>query len=149
MVRVFVSVREHLIEQRNIFDNTICDRLEEWTAGVWREVYNFLSDGAGLASRMDTFVDGKFLHMVDPKDGYPVRDCRDARYYRLSKFIVPIIHLDKPTRVTITIGITIFRILDEGRPVDWGLVFRNLVQKLVVGAGKAKLTPICPFLFHL
>ena len=87
--------------------------------------------------------------MVDPKDGYRVRDCRDAKHRRLLEFIVPIIHPDKPTRVTITIGNTIFGALDRGRPIDWGLVFRDLAQKLVVRAGKAKPTPICPFLFHL
>ena len=123
MVREFVSVKEHLIEQGNIFNNTICDRPEEWTVGIWREVYSFLSGRVDLASQMDTLMDGKFLHMVDSKDGYPVKDYRDARHHRLLEFIVPIIHLDKPTRVTIIIGNTIFGALDGGRPVDWNLVF--------------------------
>ena len=35
------------------------------------------------------------------------------------------------------------------RPVDWGRVFSELVQRLVGGAGKSKPTPICPFLYHL
>ena len=56
--------------------------------------------------------------MVDPKDGYPVRNCRDAQNSRLLEFIVPIIHSDKPTHVTITIENTIFRALDGGRPID-------------------------------
>ena len=40
----------------------------------------------GLANQMDTFVDGKFAHMVDPKDGYPVRDYPEpvvARIHRI------------------------------------------------------------------
>ena len=102
-----------------------------------------------MHDRMDTYVDGKFAHQVDPKDGYLVRDCRDARHHRLLEFIVPIIHLDKPTRVTITIRNTIFGELDGCRPVDWGLVFRDLVKRLVARAGKAKPTPHCPFFFHL
>ena len=60
-------------------------------------------------------MDGKF---TDPKDGYPVRDSRNARQHRLLEFIVPIIHSDKLTRVTIKIENTIFRALDGGRPVD-------------------------------
>ena len=112
-------------------------------------MYNFPSSGAGLAFQIDIFVDGKFLHMVDPKDGYLVRDLRNAMHHRLLKFLVPIIHLDKPTQVTITIGNTIFDMLDGGRPVDWGLVFRDLAQKLVAVARKAKPIPIYPFLFHL
>ena len=58
-------------------------------------------------------------------------------------------HPDKPTRVTHTIGNTIFGALSEERPVDWGKVFSKLVQRLVGGAGKSKPTPICPFLYHL
>ena len=136
MVCEFVSIRKSQMEWRNIFDTTMQDRPKEWTAGVWRAVYQFLSRGSDLANRMDTYVDGKFLHQVDPKNGYPVRDCRDARHRRLLKFIVPIIHLDKPTWVTITIGNTIFGALDGERPVDWGKVFMNLVHKLVRGPGK-------------
>ena len=81
-------------------------------------MYRFLSSRAGLANRMDTFVDGKFAHMVDLKDEYPIRDCRDTQNRQLLEFIVPIIHPNKPTRVTITIENTIFGALDGGWPVD-------------------------------
>ena len=94
---------------------------------------------------MDTYVDDKFLLQLDPKDGYPVRDYRDVRHYRLLEFVVPIIHLDKPTWVTITIENTIFGALEGCRPINWGLVFKNLVHKLVGGSGKSKPTPIYPF----
>ena len=127
----------------------IRDRPEEWTAGVWREVYNFQPGGSGLAHRTDLYVEGKFRNDADPKDGFLVRDCRDSRERRLLEFLVPIVHPDKPTRVTRTIGNTIFGALSRDRPVDWGKVFSELVQRLVSGAGKAKLTPIFPFLYHL
>ena len=67
---------------------------------------------------MDPHVDGKFVHQVDPKDGYYVRDCQNARQRELLEFIIPIIHPDKPIQVTITIGNTIFGALDGSRPVD-------------------------------
>ena len=51
--------------------------------------------------------------------------------------------------MTRTIGNTIFGALSRERPVDWGRVFSELVQRLVGGAGKSKPTPICPFLYHL
>ena len=76
-------------------------------------------------------------------------DCRVNRHRRLLEFMIPIVHPDKPTRVTITIGNTIFGALDGGREVDWGVVFRDMVQRLAKGVGKPKPTPICPFLFHL
>ena len=89
------------------------------------------------------------MHQVDSKDGYSVSDCRVDRHRRLLEFLVPIVYSDKPTRVTITIGNTIFGTLDGGREVDWGVVFRDMVQRLAKGVGKPKPTPICPFLFHL
>ena len=94
-------------------------------------------------------MEGKLLHKVDPKDGFPVREYRDAGNWQLLEFIVPIVHPNKPTRVTWTIGNTIFDALDGKCPVDWRKVFIDLVHKLVGGAGKTKLTPICPFLYHL
>ena len=100
-------IQEQKLERSNIFDTTIRDRLKEWTAGVWREVYNFLAGEGGIANRTDKYVEGKFLHEVDPKDGYSVRECRDARERRPLEFVVSIVHPDKPTRVTRTLGNTI------------------------------------------
>ena len=60
-------------------------------------MYKFPSGRTNRANQMDTYVDGKFVHQVDPKDGYPIKDCRDARHHRLLEFIVPIIHSDKLT----------------------------------------------------
>ena len=58
-------------------------------------------------------------------------------------------HPDKPTRVTCTIGNTIFGAISGERPVDWAIIFMELVNRLVGGAGKTKATPIFPFLYHL
>ena len=148
-IQQFVLVREGKLERNNMFDTTIRDPPEEWTAGVWREVYDFQPGGSGLANRTDLYIEGKFRNDADPKDGFPVRECRNPRERKLLEFLVPIVHPDKPTRVTRTIGNTIFGALSGDRPVDWGKVFSELVQRLVGGAGKSKPTPICPFLYHL
>ena len=102
-----------------------------------------------MAHQIDLYIEGKFRNDADPKDGFPVRDCKDSRERRLLEFLVPIVHPDKPTQVTRTIGNTIFGALSRDRPVDWSKVFSELVQRLVGGAGKAKPTPMCPFLYHL
>ena len=132
-----------------MFDTTIRDRPEEWTAGVWREVYDFGRGGNDLANQTDLYIEGKFRNEADSKDGFPVRDCRNPRKRKLLEFLVPIVYPDKPTRVTCMIGNTIFGALSGERPVDWGKVFSELVQRLVGGVGKSKPTPICPFLYHL
>ena len=81
-----------------------------------------------MANRTDKYVEGKFLHEVDPKDGYPVRECRDAWERRLLEFLVPIVHPDKPTRVIRTLGNTIFGAISGERSVDWAVIFMELVN---------------------
>ena len=132
-----------------MFDTTVRDRPQLWTADLWRQTYRFPRGGSGLSNRTEGHHEGRFTHQVDPKDGYSVSDCRVDRHRRLLEFMILIIHLDKLTQVTITIGNTIFGALDGGREVDWGVVFRDMVQRLAKGVGKPKPTPICPFLFHL
>ena len=106
------------MERSNIFDTTIRDRPEEWTAGVWREVYDFAPGGGGMANRTDLYIEGKFRNEADPKNGFSGRDCRDARERRVLEFLVSIVHPNKPTRVTHTLGNTIFRALSGERSVD-------------------------------
>ena len=36
-----------------------------------------------MASQNDNYVDSKFSHVVDPKDGYLVSDYRDAQNHKL------------------------------------------------------------------
>ena len=90
-----------------------------------------------------------FSGQVNPSDGYAVVDCKDPGARRVLEFLVPLLYPEKPTRVTITVGNTIFGALSGERPVDWGIVVKDLVQRLVSGMGKPKATPICPYVFHL
>ena len=76
-----------------------------------------------MASWNNTYVDGKFTHVVDLKNGFLVSDCRDALK---CKFLLLIIHPNKPTRVIIIVGNTIFGALEGDCSMDWGLVFRDL-----------------------
>ena len=117
-IQQFVMIQEQKIERSNIFDTTIRDQPEEWTAGVWREVYDFLTGGGGMANQTDQYIEGKFHNDTDPKDGFPIRECRDARERRVLEFLVSIVHPDKPTRVTRTLGNTIFGALSRERSVD-------------------------------
>ena len=65
------------------------------------------------------------------------------------EFLIPILYREKPTRVTVTVGNTIFGALLGERKVDWGIILQAVVAKLVEGARKLKATPIGPYLFHL
>ena len=65
------------------------------------------------------------------------------------EFLIPILYLEKPTRVTVTVGNTIFGALLGKRKVNWGILLLAVVAKLVERAQKLKATPIGPYLFHL
>ena len=140
---------ELLGDKDNCWHGTVRQAPEKWTAKEWRKVYGFGRGGEGMASQMDRFIDGMFSGHVNPKDGYAVVDCKDPRVKRVLEFLVPLLYPEKPTRVTITVGNTIFGALSGERPVDWGIVVKDLVQRLLSGMGKSKATPICLYVFHL
>ena len=140
---------ELLGEKDNRWHGTVRQASEKWTAKEWRKAYGFVKEGEGMASRTDRFIDGKFSGRVNPKDRYTIVDCKDSRARKVLEFLVPLLYPEKPTRVTITVGNTIFRALSGERPVDWEVVVKDLVQRLLSGMGRSKATPICPYVFHL
>jgi hypothetical protein len=78
-----------------------------------------------------------------------IDDCKDLRHRRLLAFLVPIVYPEKPNRITVTWGNTIFGALNGGRKVNWARVITTLVVQLAARVGKSRATPICPFLYHL
>jgi hypothetical protein len=142
-------VREVLEGAPNQFDNSLRCETSWWTEEKWRVVYNFRKGGFGMAFRKDDFVRGKFAHNVNPKDGYAISDCSVEREKRVLEFVVSIFYPEKPNRVTVTLGNTIFGSLSSERPVDWAKIIRDIVSKLAGAVGRTKGSSISPFLFHL
>ena len=136
-------------DKDNRWHGTMRQAPEKWTAKEWRKVYGFVREGEGMASRTDRFIDGKFSGRVNPKDGYAVVDCKEPRARKVLESLVPLLYPEKPTRVTITVGNTIFGALSRERPVDWRVVVKDLVQRLLFGMGRSKATPIYLYVFHL
>ena len=148
-LRMEDMVIELLGDKDNRWHGTVRQAPEKWTAKEWRKVYGFGRGGEGMASRTDRFIDGMFSGRVNLKDGYAVVDCKDPRAKNVLEFLVPLLYPEKPTRITIMVGNTIFGALSGERPIDWGIVVKDLVQRLLSGMGKSKATPICPYVFHL
>ena len=142
-------VNELLGKLSNEFDNTLRGNPHRWDEEVWRAVYGFRLGGLGMANRKLDFVRGKFRGTVNPKDGFAVEDCIDDRHRRLLQFLIPVLHPEKPTRVTITLGNTIFGSLSGNRKVDWARITSDLVFQLISRVGKSRATPVGPYLFHL
>ena len=60
-----------------------------------------------------------------------IADCEGSRAKRVLEFLIPILYPEKPTRVTVTVGNTIFGALLGERKVDWGILLQIVVTKLV------------------
>jgi hypothetical protein len=142
-------VRELLDGVSYKFEHSIQAAPVRWTEECWREVYNFSKRGGGLAGRMDEYVKDCFRVLPSPKDGYAIEDCTDARHRRVLAFLVPILYSEKPNRITVTMGNTIFGALNGGRKVNWARIISNLVVQLIARIGKSCASPICHFLYHL
>jgi hypothetical protein len=142
-------VRELLDGVSNEFDNSIRAQPIRWMEEGWREVYHFSTGSGGLAGRKDEYVKDCFKDLPSPKDGYSIEDCKDPRHRRMLAFLAPIVYLEKPNQITITLDNTIFGALIGGRKVNWAKIITNLVIQLASRVGKSRASPICPFLYHL
>jgi hypothetical protein len=142
-------IRELLDGVSNEFDNSIRGQPVRWTEECWGEVYRFGKGRGGLAGRKDEYVKECFKDLPSPNDGYSIDNCKDPRHRRLLAFLVPIVYPEKPNRITVTWGNTIFGALNGGRKVNWARVITTLVVQLAARVGKSRATPICPFLYHV
>ena len=123
--------------------------LEQWTAEVLADVYRFAPRrGKGWANRKDTYFVGKFRMEHDPKDGFHLGDCRNVRDCRVIEFLLPILYSEKCKRLSIIMVNTMFGALSGTRPVRWGRLIQELVEKSIPHIGK-KPSPLSPYLLHL
>ena len=89
-----------------------------------------------MAMRAERYAEGKFANPPHPKDGYSLPECTDPRARLVLEFLLPILYSEKLARVTITVGNTIFGAYTEEREMDWALVIRDVVKRLLTGVGK-------------
>jgi hypothetical protein len=102
-----------------------------------------------MVGRKDEYMKDCFRALSNPKDRYAIEDCMDVRHRRVLAFLVPILYPEKPNRVTVTMGNTIFGALNGGRKINWARIISNLVVQLVARVGKSRASPICHFFYHL
>ena len=142
-------VRELVEGAPNQFEGTIRASPAKWTAEEWRQVYGFQTNGNGLCGRKQKYVGTTFQRNPDKHDGYAVEDCLDQRTRTCLAFLAPILNPEKPHRLTVRLANTIIGAYSGEREVDWGVLIRDTIEKLVRNIGKTRPTPISPFLYHL
>ena len=80
-----------------------------------------------MARRIDKLTDGKFHTSINPKDRHAIADCIDPRKKRVLEFVILILYSKKPSRVSLTVGNTIFGALSRFRKVNWRQVLQEVV----------------------
>ena len=115
----------------------------------WTKVYGFKRGiKEGWAGRGDGLAAGKFKGEINPKEGLHPANCVNSRERRMTKFMMPILHPEKPKRVTLTVANTLFRAISGVRPVNWRVIIHEIVARGISQIGK-KPSYISPFIMHL
>ena len=142
-------LREFKYERGNQWVHTKRRDPDSWTPDVWNRVYGFPRGIVeGWASRRDTFHAGKFRGDNDPKEGFHLGNCRSKSEQRVLEFLLPILNLEKPKWISLTMTNTLFGAMSGSRPVNWGLLIHEIVTKVLPNIGK-KPSFLSPFIFHL
>ena len=143
------TLREFLFLRGNQWDETPRRDHENWTPDTWCEVYE-LKTGIkeGWAGRKDGLFVGKFTGAVDPKEGLHPGKCKNPKERRILEFMMPILNPEKPKRVTLTVANTLFGALSGVRPVNWGIIIQDIVEKGIPLIGQ-RTSYLTPFILHL
>ena len=148
-LRAEATLREFLFERGNQWIRTMRQEPEKWTSEVWAGVYGFpKGKGEGWAGRRDSYYIGKFRTDPDPKDGFHPGNCRNPRERRVIEFILPILSLEKPKRLSVTMANTLFGAMSGARPVNWGRLIQEYVEKSIPHIGW-KPSFLSPYILHL
>jgi hypothetical protein len=91
---------------------------------------------------------GKFRGDHDPKDGFHPGNCQNLRELRVIEFILPILSLEKPKQLNIIMANTLFGAMSGVRPVNWGRLIQEYVEKSITHIGR-KPSFLSPYLLHL
>jgi hypothetical protein len=142
-------LREFLFKRGNQWFRSIWHDPEKWTAEVWAEVYGFSpKKGEGWASRKDSLYVGKLRREHDLKDEFNPGNFRNPRERRVIKFILPTLSSEKHKQLTITMVNTLFGAMFGVRPVNWGRLIQENVEKSLPHIGQ-KPSFLSPYILHL
>lgn len=131
------------------FEGTIRGQPHKWTLEAWRQAYGLPKGGKDMATRKEDCTKDLFSSKADAKDGYLVSDCEEVRMRNVLAFLVPILHPEKPNRVTATLASTIILSYTGRRSPNWAKLVRDVVAKLALYLGRSKPSPLSPYLYHL
>jgi hypothetical protein len=143
------TLREFKYKRGNLWVDTKRRDSDGWTPDVWNRVYEFPRGILeGWANRCDGLFAGKFRGDADPKDGFHPGKWRNWRERKMLEFLLPILNLDKPKRISFTMANTLFGAMFGIKPMNWGLIIHEVVGRALPHIGR-KPSFLSPFILHL
>ena len=143
------TLREFKFERGNKWLGTKRRDPNSWTPEVKNRVYGFPRwVREGWAGRRDGLFAGKFRADPSPKDGFHPGNCRNLRERINLTFLMPVFNPDKPKRISLTMANTLFCAMSEVRPVNWGLIIHEVIERVLPNVGR-KPSFLSPFILHL
>ena len=116
---------------------------DRWTPDVWARVYGFpRGRGEGWAGRQDGLYAGKFRTDPDLEDSFQPGNCQNLKEWRVLEFLLPILNLEKPKRISLTMANTLFGAMSRVRAGNWGGIIHEYVEKSIPPHRAETLLPI-------
>ena len=94
------------------------------------------------------WVKERFSYISD-HDGFKVTNCLNPREQRLLEYVVPILNLEKPTTLTVTLARGILSALHHRVRINWAYLIHKNTQKMARNLWSKKGCALAPFLYHL
>lgn len=129
-------------------------QLSKWTKNLIARVYDMSGTGEGMCD-----PNGRFSGIADQyfapnlrmrRTGWTFSHCTHTEVRRLFEFLNPILHPERPGRISLTVAITVVASLEGRVLIDWALVLHDVIHKLV--AILPRIPPfsyVSPYLFHV
>ena len=123
-------LREFKFERGNQWIGTKRQNLDNWTPDTWAKVYGF---PRGIA---EGWTVCRKIQRGGRTKGKPPPRCRNPRERRVLEFLMPILNPGKPKIITLTMANTLLGAMSEIRPVNWGVLIREVVARAIPHVGR-------------
>ena len=122
---------------------------DQWTIRDVAKAFKAPSDGIQTLSRTTNRLGGYFAGTIDAKEGWSLDQCIDDRMRQLFAYLVPILHPEKPKRITVQLGSTIVAGLIDNLRVNWAAIILERISRQATNMKGKKSTALSTYLFLL
>src|SRR5450759_4723594 len=93
-----------------------------WNEDNIGQAFGVPSSGLKMLVKGENKLDAYFAGKFDVKEGWSSDQCIDEGMRRILYFLLPIIHPEKPKRVTLKLGGMVVAALKEGLEINWASI---------------------------